>query len=423
MNNKNDKKYDSGKGNFIKINKNFTKNIINTDLENIKEIEEDTQTNLSPIKEIKTLNQKIFPLESKISSLKKEFNEINKENKRNNIVTKRNTFFGQGMDNKSEFFKMTKLIKEKIDLQEINEKLNNNLKLKENEILEFKNKMNNLEFEFTKLKNLNDKEKNEENKKLKEENTNLIEKMKNLEKSTEQKLKDKEKEINEKIEEINNLKAEKNKNEKDIIELKQKIDLNNKEKGELCSNIISIRKQLELKEKEIEEINSINQQVIQNKEDLINKYKKEIETKFKYINFKKLQIKNGDNKISNDDFLINLLNLNNFLNSNKNNSLDKNKKRNLSFTIERRKPIDIINFLNNSKVCEPKGKEIKNEKKEKIEEETENLKEEITKLKIKYLNMQFENETKIAKYKNTIKNIEKQCKKVGVKIDFIIDNI
>ena len=44
-------------------------------------------------------------------------------------------------------------------------------------------------------------------------------------------------------------------------------------------------------------------------------------------------------------------------------------------------------------------------------------------LKVKYLNMEFENETKIIKYKNIIKNIEQQCKEMGVKFELNFDTI
>ena len=37
--------------------------------------------------------------------------------------------------------------------------------------------------------------------------------------------------------------------------------------------------------------------------------------------------------------------------------------------------------------------------------------------------MQFENEIKIAKYKNKLKNIEQLCNKFGIKVDFNIDKI
>ena len=58
-----------------------------------------------------------------------------------------------------------------------------------------------------------------------------------------------------------------------------------------------------------------------------------------------------------------------------------------------------------------------------LKKENEKLKEEITNLKVKFLNMEFEKDTKITKYKNLIKNIEQQCEKVGVKFDPNFNNV
>ena len=115
----------------------------------------------------------------------------------------------------------------------------------------------------------------------------------------------------------------------------------------------------------------------------------------------------------------------NLTNSINNSSKSKVKKR-LSITIVKDNP-NILK-LNSEKINTPlKLKENENEKINEREEiiikENEQLKDEITKLKVKHLNMEFENETKIVKYKNIIKGIEKQCQNLGIKLDLKFENI
>ena len=50
-----------------------------------------------------------------------------------------------------------------------------------------------------------------------------------------------------------------------------------------------------------------------------------------------------------------------------------------------------------------------------LKNENEKLRNENLKLKLKYLNVSYENEAKITKYKNIIKKIEEQCKNIGIK--------
>ena len=108
----------------------------NNDLENIKESEEEEEEEMvhDPLEkeEIKNIKQKIFPLESKISNLQKNFNEFFKENIKNKNNIRRNTFLGLktnfSLENHNDNFEIPKLIKEKFDSQENNEKMENILK-------------------------------------------------------------------------------------------------------------------------------------------------------------------------------------------------------------------------------------------------------------------------------------------------------
>ena len=83
---------------------------------------------------------------------------------------------------------------------------------------------------------------------------------------------------------------------------------------------------------------------------------------------------------------------------------------------------DSLNNINGGNIINKEENNDLNNNDNKINE-NEKLKEEISELKVKYLNMQFENEIKIAKYKNKLKNIEQLCNKFGIKVDFNIDNI
>ena len=147
--------------NSIQNDKDKTQRDKDNDLENITEsdLEEEIIYNLSQKEEIKNIKQKIFPLESKISNLQKNFREFIKENK-NNI--RRNTFIGLRanfvIENNNDIFQIPQLIKEKYDLQEANEKLENILKQKSKEISELNMKLNNT---------INNKKEEEENHKSK----------------------------------------------------------------------------------------------------------------------------------------------------------------------------------------------------------------------------------------------------------------
>ena len=111
------------------------------------------------------------------------------------------------------------------------------------------------------------------------------------------------------------------------------------------------------------------------------------------------------------------------LSSNINNSSNKKIKKRLSITIVKDKQNINKNKSENENISiKQKEDEKKNDNQEIIIKENEKLKDEITKMKIKYLNMEFENETKIVKYKNIIKGIEKKCKNLGIKLDLNFEN-
>ena len=533
--NKNENSNNSVKEQSSPVNKVRIRINSKNDLENIKEQEEEILPNY--FSEIKNLKKKIFPLESKITNIKKEFN-IKKGNIRNEMALRRNTFIdlrtNYSFENKNIFFQTTELIKEKIDLQEINLKLMNKLKekeneiselnkslnefknekkyeeekylekignlenkieemekisieqknlernledikneynnykdnmerelnekntnienlkeeinKKENEILDIKNNIKNLEFENSQLKNKDNNEDKKdtdliiiENERLKNENINLIEKIKNIENNTKQNIKDKEEEINslkeeiqnysenllksqnEKNEEISNLNIEKINNNKEIIELKQENEIKQKEIEELNSNILSLKNQIEQKTKELEEIILINKQLTENLDKIKLEYQKDLECKDKN---KDLLLQKPKNEISNQYFMINANKINDNLNINMINSSCSKEKNILSISVEKENSKnEQINFAKRSKTIEPRDNGDKIGKEEIIKSETDRLKEEMAKLKIKYLNMEFENETKIAKYKNILKNIEQQCKKVGVKVDLNFEKV
>ena len=97
-----------------------------TNLENIKESEEEILYDSSPLEEIKNLRKNIILLESKNSSLQKKIKELTKENLRNDTKLKRISFIGVRKNysfDKADNYQFTHLIKEKNDLQEINEKM------------------------------------------------------------------------------------------------------------------------------------------------------------------------------------------------------------------------------------------------------------------------------------------------------------
>ena len=127
---------------------------------------------------------------------------------------------------------------------------------------------------------------------------------------------------------------------------------------------------------------------------------------------------------SKEETLSNSLLISPSLSGNINNSSNKKIKKRLSITIVKDKPI--TNKIIPKKISMPiiqKENEKINENEEILLQENEKLKEEITKLKVKYLNMEFEKETKIVKYKNILKGIEKQIKKVGIKLDLNSENM
>ena len=260
-------------------------------------------------------NEKIEYLEKKIEKMEEYY--VEQENFEQNLQ--------EIMDEYNKYKSKTEnFISEKMQSEE---ELKEELIKKENEILDIKNKIKNLEFENNQLKGINEdnKDKNDmnllliENEKLKNENLNLIEKMKSTENYMKKNIAEKEEEINsmkqeletnsqnllliqkEKNDEISNLKSEKIKNSKDIIDLIQKNDLLQKENNELKANILTIQKKFEQKSKELEELNSVTKKLIQNKENTIIQYENELEMKNKEKNLLISQNKELLNKLNNDN--------------------------------------------------------------------------------------------------------------------------
>ena len=260
-------------------------------------------------------NEKIEYLEKKIEKMEEYY--VEQENFEQNLQ--------EIMDEYNKYKSKTEnFISEKMQSEE---ELKEELIKKENEILDIKNKIKNLEFENNQLKGINEdnKEKNDmnllliENEKLKNENLNLIEKMKSTENYMKKNIVEKDEEINsmkqeletnsqnllliqkEKNDEISNFKSEKIKNSKDIIDLIQKNDLLQKENNELKANILTIQKKFEQKSKELEELNSVTKKLIQNKENTIIQYENELEMKNKEKNLLISQNKELLNKLNNDN--------------------------------------------------------------------------------------------------------------------------
>ena len=68
-------------------------------------------------------------------------------------------------------------------------------------------------------------------------------------------------------------------------------------------------------------------------------------------------------------------------------------------------------------------KKIKEDEKKDYEEQIDKIRMELAMLKVKYSNHQFESESLLLKYKNTIKSIANQCKKKGIKLSINLVNI
>ena len=68
-------------------------------------------------------------------------------------------------------------------------------------------------------------------------------------------------------------------------------------------------------------------------------------------------------------------------------------------------------------------KKIKEDEKKDYEEQIDKISMELAMLKINYSNYQFESDSLLLKYKNTIKSISNQCKKKGIKLSINLVNI
>ena len=81
--------------------------------------------------------------------------------------------------------------------------------------------------------------------------------------------------------------------------------------------------------------------------------------------------------------------------------------------------IDKINFEKQLAAL----KKIKEDEKKDFEEQIDKISMELAILKVKYSNHQFESDSLLLKYKNTIKSISNQCKKKGIKLSINLVNI
>ena len=176
-----------------------------------------------------------------------------------------------------------------------------------------------------------------------------------------------------------------------------------------------------------EEIKSLKEQIENQSQDLLklNALEKQVSIlQLENENMKqKTQNEKDDN--SNNETLTNSVNLNRSVSTNINNSSSKKVKKRLSITIVKDKQdTDQTNLEKKTINKNTNEKEKVNEDKEITKNGIEEkLKDEISRLKVKYLNTEFEKETIITKYKNILKNIEQQCKKIGVKLHMDFDKI
>lgn len=97
----------------------------------------------------------------------------------------------------------------------------------------------------------------------------------------------------------------------------------------------------------------------------------------------------------------------------------------------KRKRISVINISDNNKTTNPFNfekevgifKKMAEDKTKNLSNEINKLKEDIALIKIKYYNKDLENETLIAKYRNILKSIGNECKKLGIKLNLNLNMV
>ena len=232
-----------------KINENEEENY-STNITNLpsKDFIEDEQSQSQEL--IATLKNKIEELELKILDLKDKNEELKKNNIRNDSALKKMSFIGKrrnfnfGSEKGIEEIKIAKLLKEKNDLQEMNEKMLNMLTDKELENEE-------LQENFEEYK----KDVKKESKKFLETISNLEEKIEVMEENFRNKEKFEEK-IDDVLKEYNNYKEKMEKSLKDHFQKEE----------ELQNEIVNKENYIQVMKKEFQNLELENQQLEKNNE-------------------------------------------------------------------------------------------------------------------------------------------------------------
>ena len=315
-------------------------------------------------------NLKLFK-EEKVKEINLLKSEINRNNRDINIYTKRIENSEKMLDDEKQknFMIQNKLDKKVKELQDMNEYTKKLLTNKENLLSQYEGKIE----EITKDKN-----------ELISQNKELLEKLKskteegnvgNLAEIIKEDEENNREEMQQYIQENKLLKEE-------IKDLKEQISTQAKDLVDLNSL-----------DKEIEKLKAQNEVLIKDNEDIKKKLEEEIkkreEESFNVPRKREYTLINARKK--------NLTKKGTMLETN----------------------IDKINFEKQLAAL----KKIKEDEKKDFEEQIDKISMELAILKVKYSNHQFESDSLLLKYKNTIKSIANQCKKKGIKLSINLVNI
>ena len=315
-------------------------------------------------------NLKLFK-EEKVKEINLLKSEINRNNRDINIYTKRIENSEKMLDDEKQknFMIQNKLDKKVKELQDMNEYTKKLLTNKENLLSQYEGKIE----EITKDKN-----------ELISQNKELLEKLKskseegnvgNLGDIIKEDEESNREEMQQYIQENKLLKEE-------IKDLKEQLTTQAKDLVDLNSL-----------DKEIEKLKAQNEVLIKDNEDIKKKLEEEIkkreEVSFKVPRKREYTLINARKK--------NITKKGTLLETN----------------------IDKINFEKQLAAL----KKIKEDEKKDFEEQIDKISMELAILKVKYSNHQFESDSLLLKYKNTIKSIANQCKKKGIKLSINLVNI
>ena len=315
-------------------------------------------------------NLKLFK-EEKVKEINLLKSEINRNNRDINIYTKRIENSEKMLDDEKQknFMIQNKLDKKVKELQDMNEYTKKLLTNKENLLSQYEGKIE----EITKDKN-----------ELISQNKELLEKLKskseegnvgNLGDIIKEDEESNREEMQQYIQENKLLKEE-------IKDLKEQLSTQAKDLVDLNSL-----------DKEIEKLKAQNEVLIKDNEDIKKKLEEEIkkreEESFNVPRKREYTLINARKK--------NLTKKGTMLETN----------------------IDKINFEKQLAAL----KKIKEDEKKDFEEQIDKISMELAILKVKYSNHQFESDSLLLKYKNTIKSIANQCKKKGIKLSINLVNI